>query len=173
MATGSYLTPNYSRSQIAVKSLTIPKRGNNKKKKSLNSRVDGPLKGTINPLSPPLQFQSPPFPPCPDHHPVSSIPPPSQLESSPVVRTVIPNLGRRPHRWDMAIFWWGMGWTCTLRLTIAKTMGALLVEWQRQQQNCRIWSEANPQVYVETPLHPEKLTVWCALWAGGILLQKR
>ncbi|GFU73990.1 uncharacterized protein TNCV_2704301 [Trichonephila clavipes] len=23
-------------------------------------------------------------------------------------------------------------------------------------------SEANPQVYVETPLHPEKLTVWCA-----------
>ncbi|GFX71046.1 uncharacterized protein TNCV_3648111 [Trichonephila clavipes] len=41
------------------------------------------------------------------------------------------------------------------------------------KQNCRIWSEANPQVYIETPLHPEKLTVWCALWAGGILLQKR
>ncbi|GFU69879.1 uncharacterized protein TNCV_112981 [Trichonephila clavipes] len=33
------------------------------------------------------------------------------------------------------------------------------------KQNCRIWSEANPQVYVETLLHPEKLTVWCALWA--------
>ncbi|GFV07547.1 hypothetical protein TNCV_1701831, partial [Trichonephila clavipes] len=29
------------------------------------------------------------------------------------------------------------------------------------KQNCHIWSEANPQVYVETPLHPEKLTVWC------------
>ncbi|GFY18445.1 hypothetical protein TNCV_2396731 [Trichonephila clavipes] len=41
------------------------------------------------------------------------------------------------------------------------------------KQNCCIWIEANPQVYVETPLHPEKLTVWCALWAGGILLQKR
>ncbi|GFU10912.1 uncharacterized protein TNCV_960751 [Trichonephila clavipes] len=41
------------------------------------------------------------------------------------------------------------------------------------KQNCRIWSEANPQVYVEAPLHPEKLTVWCALWAGRILLQKR
>ncbi|GFV61043.1 hypothetical protein TNCV_485651 [Trichonephila clavipes] len=27
------------------------------------------------------------------------------------------------------------------------------------KQNCRIWREANPQVYVETPLHPEKLTV--------------
>ncbi|GFT80484.1 putative DD41D transposase [Trichonephila clavipes] len=32
------------------------------------------------------------------------------------------------------------------------------------KQNCHIWSEANPQVYVETPLHPEKLTVWCELW---------
>ncbi|GFV16345.1 hypothetical protein TNCV_1092811 [Trichonephila clavipes] len=41
------------------------------------------------------------------------------------------------------------------------------------KQNCRIWSEANSQVYVETLLHPEKLSVWCALWAGGILLQKR
>ncbi|GFX15308.1 uncharacterized protein TNCV_3302381 [Trichonephila clavipes] len=28
------------------------------------------------------------------------------------------------------------------------------------KQNCRIWSEANPQVYAETPLHPEKLTLW-------------
>ncbi|GFT53413.1 uncharacterized protein TNCV_3324131 [Trichonephila clavipes] len=37
------------------------------------------------------------------------------------------------------------------------------------KQNCRIWSEANPQMYVKTPLHPEKLTVWCALWAGGII----
>ncbi|GFV12640.1 DUF4817 domain-containing protein [Trichonephila clavipes] len=37
------------------------------------------------------------------------------------------------------------------------------------KQNCRIWSEANPQVYVETSLYPETLTVWCALWAGGII----
>ncbi|GFV03324.1 uncharacterized protein TNCV_4019211 [Trichonephila clavipes] len=37
------------------------------------------------------------------------------------------------------------------------------------KQNCRIWSEANPQVSVATPLHPEKLTVWCALWVGGII----
>ncbi|GFT28805.1 transposable element Tc3 transposase [Trichonephila clavipes] len=38
------------------------------------------------------------------------------------------------------------------------------------KQNCRIWSEANPQVYVETPLHVRPLlTVWCALWAGGII----
>ncbi|GFS67226.1 uncharacterized protein TNCV_2902391 [Trichonephila clavipes] len=39
------------------------------------------------------------------------------------------------------------------------------------KQNCHIWREANPQVYVETPLHPEKLTVRCALWAGGIIGQ--
>ncbi|GFU16493.1 transposable element Tc3 transposase [Trichonephila clavipes] len=37
------------------------------------------------------------------------------------------------------------------------------------KQNCRIWSEANPQVFVEIPLYPEKLTVWRALWAGGII----
>ncbi|GFS87190.1 transposable element Tc3 transposase [Trichonephila clavipes] len=37
------------------------------------------------------------------------------------------------------------------------------------KQNCRIWSEAYRHVYVETPLHPEKLTVWCALWTGGII----
>ncbi|GFW98070.1 uncharacterized protein TNCV_2491261 [Trichonephila clavipes] len=34
-----------------------------------------------------------------------------------------------------------------------------------KKQNCRIC----PQVYVKTPLHPEKLTVWCALWAGGLI----
>ncbi|GFT74138.1 uncharacterized protein TNCV_3708381 [Trichonephila clavipes] len=39
------------------------------------------------------------------------------------------------------------------------------------KQNCRIWSEANPQVYVETPLHPEKLTVWCALWDRAVVQQ--
>ncbi|GFY19017.1 putative DD41D transposase [Trichonephila clavipes] len=33
----------------------------------------------------------------------------------------------------------------------------------------RILETTNPQVYVETPLNPEKLTVWCALWAGGII----
>ncbi|GFX67554.1 transposable element Tc3 transposase [Trichonephila clavipes] len=37
------------------------------------------------------------------------------------------------------------------------------------KKNCRIWSKVNPQVYVETPLHPKKLTVSCALWAGGII----
>lgn len=37
------------------------------------------------------------------------------------------------------------------------------------KQNCRIWSEENPHETLETPLHPQKLTVWCALWAGGVI----
>ncbi|GFS89229.1 uncharacterized protein TNCV_1259611 [Trichonephila clavipes] len=65
---------------------------------------------------------------------------------------VVPDFHKRILLSDEAHFWWN-GYV--------------------NKQNCRIWSEANPQVYVETPLHPEKLTVWCALWAGGILLQKR
>ncbi|GFY36103.1 putative transposable element [Trichonephila clavipes] len=55
------------------------------------------------------------------------------------------------------------------KLPHARHRNAIFVEWLRQQKNCRIWSEANPQVYVETPLHPETLTVWCDLWAGGII----
>ncbi|GFX95493.1 uncharacterized protein TNCV_4825081 [Trichonephila clavipes] len=45
------------------------------------------------------------------------------------------------------------------------------------KQNCRIWSEANPQVYVETPLHPRKTDFlvrfmgWWNHWS--VLLQKR
>ena len=37
------------------------------------------------------------------------------------------------------------------------------------KQNCRILTEDNLQPIVQTPLHPEKLTVWCALWFGGII----
>ncbi|GFW44045.1 uncharacterized protein TNCV_998101 [Trichonephila clavipes] len=58
-------------------------------------------------------------------------------------------------------------------LTAVKDEAHFWLNGYVNKQNCRIWSEANPQVHVETPLHPEKLTVWCALWAGGILLQKR
>ncbi|GFV78724.1 hypothetical protein TNCV_3168251 [Trichonephila clavipes] len=57
------------------------------------------------------------------------------------------------------------------QLEASSGKSALLVEWLRQQTKLPHLSEANPQVYVETPLHPEKLTVWCVLWAGGILLQ--
>ena len=31
------------------------------------------------------------------------------------------------------------------------------------KQNCRIWGFENPTVIQERPLHPKKVTVWCAL----------
>ncbi|GFV78340.1 putative DD41D transposase [Trichonephila clavipes] len=37
------------------------------------------------------------------------------------------------------------------------------------KQNLWIRCDTKCTVYVQTPLHPEKLTVWCALWAGGII----
>lgn len=39
------------------------------------------------------------------------------------------------------------------------------------KQNCRIWSEENPREFMETPLHPQKITVWCGLWAGGVIFR--
>ncbi|GFU07971.1 hypothetical protein TNCV_3796501 [Trichonephila clavipes] len=40
-----------------------------------------------------------------------------------------------------------------------------LVECPSTNKTAAFKSEANPQVYVKTPLHPEKLTVWCAFGA--------
>lgn len=37
------------------------------------------------------------------------------------------------------------------------------------KQNCRIWSEEQPEAIQELPMHPEKCTVWCGLHAGGII----
>lgn len=37
------------------------------------------------------------------------------------------------------------------------------------KQNCRIWGEENPQEIQERPLHAQKVIVWCALWAGGVI----
>ena len=31
------------------------------------------------------------------------------------------------------------------------------------KQNCRIWSDSNPQILHETELHPLRVTVWCAV----------
>ncbi|GFX93443.1 DUF4817 domain-containing protein [Trichonephila clavipes] len=61
-------------------------------------------------------------------------------------------------------------WSLTASQNFAKSDEAhFWLNGYINKQNCRIWSEANPQVYVETPLHPEKLTVWCVLRSGGII----
>ena len=35
------------------------------------------------------------------------------------------------------------------------------------KQNCRSWSEDQPEAMQKLPNHPEKVTVWCGLCAGG------
>ena len=37
------------------------------------------------------------------------------------------------------------------------------------KQNCPICGSAYPQVIEEKPLHPEKVTVCCALWSKGVI----
>lgn len=37
------------------------------------------------------------------------------------------------------------------------------------KQNCRYWSAENPRVVHESPLYPQRVTVWCGLWYGGII----
>ena len=37
------------------------------------------------------------------------------------------------------------------------------------KQNCRYWCKENPHMVHSSPLYPEKLTVWCGLWYGGII----
>ncbi|XP_050301230.1 uncharacterized protein LOC126739527 [Anthonomus grandis grandis] len=35
--------------------------------------------------------------------------------------------------------------------------------------NCRIWGLENPRQIVEVKMHPQKVTVWCAFWSGGVI----
>ncbi len=37
------------------------------------------------------------------------------------------------------------------------------------KQNCHFWANDNPRTIVEKPMHPSKVTVWCAFFAGGII----
>lgn len=36
-------------------------------------------------------------------------------------------------------------------------------------QNCRYWGTVNPRITHEQPLHPLKVTAWCAVYAGGVI----
>ena len=37
------------------------------------------------------------------------------------------------------------------------------------KQNCRIWGSENPKMIIEMPLYPQRVTVWCGFWTGGII----
>ena len=37
------------------------------------------------------------------------------------------------------------------------------------KQNMHYWSATNPNVLLETSLHPQKVTVWCGFHAGGVI----
>ena len=37
------------------------------------------------------------------------------------------------------------------------------------KQNCRIWDSENLKMIIEKPLYPQRETVWCGFWAGGII----
>ena len=36
------------------------------------------------------------------------------------------------------------------------------------KQNCCIWGTENPHAYIERPMHPKRVTVWCGFWSRGI-----
>ena len=37
------------------------------------------------------------------------------------------------------------------------------------KQNCRIWGTENPHAYIEKPMYPKRVTVWCGFWSKGII----
>ena len=41
--------------------------------------------------------------------------------------------------------------------------------WHVNKQNCCIWGPENPHAYIEKPMHPKRVTVWCEFWPRGII----
>ena len=37
------------------------------------------------------------------------------------------------------------------------------------KRNCRIWGTENPKMIIEEPLYPQRVTIWCGFWPGGII----
>jgi len=41
------------------------------------------------------------------------------------------------------------------------------------KQNCHIRAEEQPEEVKELPLHPDKTTVWCSLWARSVHISSK
>ena len=39
------------------------------------------------------------------------------------------------------------------------------------KQNCGLWGTENPHAFIEKPIHPKRITVWCGFWSRGIIGQ--
>lgn len=37
------------------------------------------------------------------------------------------------------------------------------------KQTCRFWGTTNPRIIAENPLYPPNVTVWCGIWANGVV----
>ena len=37
------------------------------------------------------------------------------------------------------------------------------------KQNCRIWGTEKTHAYIEKPMHPKQVTVWCGFWSKCII----
>lgn len=37
------------------------------------------------------------------------------------------------------------------------------------KQNCRIWGSENPRMIKEREMYPQRVTVWCGFWSGGVI----
>ena len=57
--------------------------------------------------------------------------------------------------------------TTTAGLTVPHLINAIF-KYTINKQNCRIWSSVNP-INIENPMHPQRVTVWCGFWYGGII----
>ena len=47
--------------------------------------------------------------------------------------------------------------------------GSFPFDWTGKQRNCRFWGSEKPNMYLEKPVHGEKVTVWAAMSSAGII----
>ena len=71
-------------------------------------------------------------------------------------------------------FWWMGSWKAGRRSTFlskncVQRRSSFLAHMYVNKQNCRLWSVDQPEELQKLPMHPEKVTVWCGLWAEGII----